>query len=100
MDGDRALAVRRPEAVRPRVATAEDDDALAGRQDLSVYPVAGVHLVLLRQEVHGEVDAGELAAGQRQGSRRCCGPPQEGRVETAPGVVAPGGHGRPGPPSA
>ena len=66
----RALAVRRAEAVGAGVAAAEDDDALARRRGSGpATRVARDDLVLLRQEVHREVDALELAAGHRQVAR-------------------------------
>jgi len=39
------------------------------RHDLVRDRVAGDHLVLLRQELHGEVDAAELAPGHREVAR-------------------------------
>ena len=63
------LAVRRADAVGAGVAAADHDDVLARRQDLVRHRVAGDDLVLLRQELHREVDAGELAAGHRQVAR-------------------------------
>ena len=99
MDGDGTLAVRCAEAVRPRVAAAEDDDALPGCKELSVDPIAGVHLVLLGQEVHGEVDALELAARHRQVARLGRAARQDYRIELPlqllPRDVDAGVHGRP-----
>src|SRR5439155_850126 len=63
--GRRALAVRGAEAVRPRVAAAQDDDLLAGGEDLVRHGVAGDDFVLERQELHREVDALELPPGHR-----------------------------------
>ena len=61
----RALAQRVAEAVRARVAAAEDDHAPAGRRDrVGLHRQAG-HAAVLRDEVrHGVLDAGELAARQ------------------------------------
>ena len=46
--------------------------------------VAGVALVLLRQEIHREMDAGELAAGHLQIARLFGAAGQRHRVEFAP----------------
>src|SRR5581483_3246492 len=88
--GEGALAVRRAEAVGARVAAAEDHDALAGRADLPGHRIAGVRLVLLRQELHREVDAAELASrhGEVARPRRAAG--EHDGIELAPEVV--GGH--------
>ena len=60
-----AVAVHGAETVGAGIAAAEDDDALAGGgDDLALRDVvAGYELVLRGQEVHREVDAVELAAG-------------------------------------
>ena len=60
-----AVAVHGAEAVGAGIATAEDDDALAGGgDDLALGEVvAGEELVLRGEEVHREVDAVEVAAG-------------------------------------
>ena len=42
---------------------------LSRRQDLVRHLVAGDHAILLRQELHRIVDAGEVAAGHRKGAR-------------------------------
>src|SRR5215210_2781124 len=59
-----AFAVGVAEAVRARVAAAQDDDLLArgGDLDLRVGREAGDPPVLLHQVVHREMDAAELAA--------------------------------------
>ena len=64
----RALADRGADAVGAGVAAADDDDVLAGSEDGLVggRRFAGHTAVLLRQELHGEMDALELAAGHRQ----------------------------------
>jgi hypothetical protein len=54
VDRDGALAVRGPEAVRACVAAAEDDDLLAGREDLPLDPVADDDHVL--HHVHYDTD--------------------------------------------
>ena len=67
----RALAVRRADAVGAGVAAADDDDVLAAgedRHDVAERLVADAP-VLLGQELHGEMDAVELAAGDRQVAR-------------------------------
>src|SRR5215472_13620402 len=71
MNHDRALAIRRAQAVRAGIAAAEDDYAFAGRGDLGrrIEGVAEVAFVLLRQEVHGEMDPLELAPRNRQIAR-------------------------------
>ena len=70
-DRQRALADRGADAVRAGVAAADDDDVLAAgedRQDVAERLVADA-AVLLGQEIHGEMDAVELAAGDRQVAR-------------------------------
>src|ERR1051326_2897787 len=86
----RALAVRRAEAVRAGVAAAEDDDPLAGRAQLALDPIAGVHLVLLRQELHREVNAPEIASRDGQVARLCRATGEHDGVECAPQLLA--GH--------
>ncbi|MEY9677574.1 hypothetical protein ABIE93_007508 [Bradyrhizobium elkanii] len=58
-------------AVRAGIAAADHDDMLAAGEDVggAVQRLAGDAAVLLRQEVHREVDAGKLAAGDRQVAR-------------------------------
>ena len=64
-----ALAAGGAHAVGPGVAAADDDDVLALGQDLGlrVDGVAGVAAVLLDEELHGEADAVQVAAGDRRG---------------------------------
>ena len=71
-----ALAMAGAEAVGAGVAAADDDDALAGGEDEPAAHVAGVVFgvalvaaILLGQELHGEVNALELAAGNGQVAR-------------------------------
>src|SRR5262245_10061605 len=64
-----ALTIGGSEAVRTGIAAAEDDDTPALGSDLIRYLVASHHLVLLGQEVHGEVNALELAAGNGEITR-------------------------------
>src|SRR5579862_5504015 len=88
MHGDGTLAVRCAEAVGACVATAEDDDALARRAELRVHAITGVHLVLLRQELHREVDALQVAARHREITRLRRAAGEDDRVELAPELVA------------
>src|SRR5215213_6826905 len=69
-DRSAALAVGVAEAVRARVAAAEDDDVLAsgGDRDLHVGREACDLPVLLHQVVHREMDAAEIAAWYVEGS--------------------------------
>ena len=62
-----ALPERGADAVRARVAAADDDDVLVLGGDflrLRQLRLAGDAAVLLRQEIHGEMDAVEIAAGR------------------------------------
>ena len=69
---ERALADRGADAVGAGVAAADHDDMLAGREDRLVGAdrLAADAAVLLRQELHREMDAGEVAPGDRQIARR------------------------------
>jgi hypothetical protein len=88
--GSGALADRRPHAVGARIPTTDDDDVLAGGQDLGAGgdAVPGIAPVRLAQEVHGQLDAAGLAArdGQVAGERRAAG--QHDRVELGEHVAA------------
>eukprot|EP00042_Codosiga_hollandica_P012252 m.27506 g.27506 ORF g.27506 m.27506 type:complete len:361 (+) comp39781_c0_seq1:890-1972(+) len=64
-----AVAVAGAHAVAAGIATADDDDVLAVGAQLVLQLVASVDLVLLRQEFHREVHAGEIAAGHGQVAR-------------------------------
>ena len=70
-DRKRALAVGGADAVRAGVAAADHHHVLAAREDRLdvVERLVGDAAVLLRQEIHGEMDAVELAAGDRQVAR-------------------------------
>src|SRR5450830_1198016 len=68
-DAGRAVAVRRADAVRAGIPAADNDDVLAGGLDLVLHLVAGVDLVLQRQEVHREMHAFQLAARHGQVAR-------------------------------
>ena len=63
VDGLGLMAVAGAQAIRAGIAAADDYDALAGGANLIRNRVAGDHFILLRQELHGEIDALELAAG-------------------------------------
>src|SRR5207344_322401 len=64
---DTALPVHSPETIRPRIAAADDDDALALCRNRFIRdPVAGVSFVLLRQIVHREMHALEFTPWNRQ----------------------------------
>ncbi len=75
MDAFGALAMAGAEAVCAGVAAADDEDALAGGEDgggglhggkKRFFAVAFVAAILLGQELHGEVNAFEFAAGNRE----------------------------------
>src|ERR1035438_3176427 len=70
-DTGRALAMTRPQAIGAGVAAADDDHALAGGQDGLGFRhrVAFVAAVLLRQKLHGEVNAPQVAAGHVEVAR-------------------------------
>src|SRR6202030_135373 len=67
----RALADRSADAVRAGIAAADDHDVLAAGEDrLPLRLRFPAHApVLLRQEIHGEMDALELAPGNWQIAR-------------------------------
>ena len=67
-DGFRALPERSADAVRAGVAAADHDDMLAVGEDVlgAAERLGGDAAVLLRQEIHREMDAVEVAAGNRQ----------------------------------
>ena len=69
--GERALAMTGTEAIGAGVAAADDDYALAGGEDGFGFrhDVAFAAAVLLREEIHGEVDAREFAAGDAEVAR-------------------------------
>ena len=68
----RALPERGADAVRAGVAAADHDDMLAAGENVrdAAERLAGDAAVLLRQEIHREVNAVEVAAGDRQVARR------------------------------
>src|SRR6266516_4837204 len=65
----RAVAVRGADAVRARVASADHDDMFVGRPEVLHALVSCDAPVLQRQELHREMHAVELAAGNRQVAR-------------------------------
>ena len=75
-DLERALADRGADAVRAGVAAADDHDLLAGGEDRLVRAdrLAGHAPVLLRQEVHREVNAARSRPGTGR-SREASAPP-------------------------
>ena len=77
----RVLPIRRADAVGAGVAAADHDHVLAGRPDLIANLVAGDDLVLLRQEFHGEMDAGLVAAGDGKVARLLAAARQRDGVE-------------------
>ena len=67
----RALAVGGADAVGTGIAAADDDDVLAGCRNRTIggsahLVVAGVALVLLTQEIHRDMNAGQFGAGNIQ----------------------------------
>ena len=67
MGFDATLPMRSPETIRPGIAAADDDDALAlGRDRLVRDGNARRPLVLLGEIFHREMHALEFAAGNRQ----------------------------------
>src|SRR5205085_4003263 len=63
-----ALAERGADAVRSGIAAADHDDMLVAGKDIAnaAERLAGDAAVLLRQEIHREMDAVEIAAGDRE----------------------------------
>ena len=72
------------QAIRARVAAADDHHALAGGENLTrIERVAFATLVLLRQKLHREMDALQLAAGNVQIARLLRAAGQQDGVELA-----------------
>ena len=78
-----ALAMAGAEAIGAGIAAADDDDAFAGGQNLVGDGIAFAHLVLLRQKLHGEVDALQFAAGDVEIARLLGAAGQQDGVEFA-----------------
>ena len=87
----RALAMRRADAVGAGVAAAEDHDVLTGRDDRFVvrHDLARDAPILLGQEVHREVHAGELAARHLEIARLLGAGAQQDRVEALAQLARP-----------
>ena len=85
-----ALPVRCAEAVGAGIATAQYDHALALGADALIVRnmLAGVQAVLLRQEIHREVHAVQIAAGDGQVSRDGAAAGQHNRVELSRQIFA------------
>ncbi len=79
----RSLPVAGTEAIGAGIAAADDDDVFAGGQNLVGYGIAFAHLVLLRQELHGEVDALQVAAGDIEVARLLGAAGQQDGIEFA-----------------
>ena len=77
--------MRGADAVAAGVAAADHDHVLAGGEDRAVveHVVARDAPVLLRQELHGEVHARELAARDRQIARHARADREHDRIEVA-----------------
>ena len=76
-----AVAVAGAHAVAAGVATADHDHMLAVGAQLALELVTGVDLVLLRQELHREMDAVQVATGHRQIARLFGAAGQQHRVK-------------------
>ena len=83
-----ALAVHGAEAIRAGVAAADDHDVLAGGVDPRQF-VAFAVAVLLRQVIHREVHALELASGHVQIARLAGAAGEQDRIEVAHADPAP-----------
>src|ERR1019366_6728076 len=77
----RLLPVAGAQAVRARVATADDHDALARSEDLIRHCVPGIAFILLRQKLHGEVNSLEVAPGDIEVARIFSAARQQNGVE-------------------
>ena len=83
------LAVRRAQAIRARIAAADDHHALAGGQNLIRHGIAFADLIRLRQEIHREMDALQLAARNFQIARLLGAARQQDGVEIALQIRSP-----------
>ena len=75
------MAVRRADAVRSCIASADDHYVLASGPEILYLAVAGNPPVLQRQEIHGEMDAVKIASRHGQVARLLCAPRQDHGVE-------------------
>ena len=82
----RALPVAGAQAIGARIAAADDDHVFAGGQNLAFHGIAFAHLVLLRQKLHREVYALQLASRDIQIARLLRAARQQDGVELAPQV--------------
>ena len=57
--------MRCTQAIRARIASADDHHALAGSKNLVGHHIARAEAVLLREKLHGEMDALQLAGPER-----------------------------------
>src|SRR6185503_4016900 len=78
-----ALPMRGADAVRARIAPADDDHALAARpyRRRAIHDVSRDATILLRQVIHCEVNTGELAAGHAEIAGRLCAAREQDGVE-------------------
>ena len=75
------MAIRSADAIGTGIAAADDDHVLVGRHQLALELVARVDLVLLRQEIHREMHALELAPRHRQIARLLGAAGHDHRIE-------------------
>ena len=64
--GPGALAVSRPDAVRPGIATTNHDDVFAGSNNLVLNLFTQRGAIGRRQELHGLQDTAQLTSGDHQ----------------------------------
>ncbi len=77
----RFLAMGCPQAIRARIAAADDHDAFARGENLVCDSVARAATVLLRQEIHREMDTLQFASGDREIARLLGSACQQNGVE-------------------
>ena len=82
VDALRALAMAGAQAVGAGVAAADDENALAFREDRDrgIDRIALAAAILLRQKLHREMNALQLAAGNRQVARMLGAAAKQNRV--------------------
>src|SRR5260370_40541855 len=76
----RLLPMRCSETIGPGVAAANDNNALAGGQNLIRNQILGAALVLLRQKVHREMDALQFPAWDRKIARMLGAAGEQNRI--------------------